>query len=213
MDILSARKKAAERAQARKADEPEKKPAPEPQPEKPSPALQAEAVVTAPAPVKAVKTDEAELVSQAASAAVEAAPSQELELLAFRLGEEEYAVAVEQVKEVLKNRELTPVPNASDYVRGVMALRGRVLPVIDLCMRLGLPSVVKDEKSRIVVVSAGEEDAGILVDRVTGVVRIAPDSVRPAPETIERGAEFLKGIARRGDRLYILLDVEKAVGG
>ncbi len=141
-----------------------------------------------------------------------AAPVQEIEMLSFLLGEEEYTVMVDAVKEVLKTRDLTPVPNSPDYVLGVMALRGPVLPVIDLCRRLGLPPGKRDEKSRIIVVSVNEEDAGIQVDRVTGVIRILPDAIRPTPETIEHGAEFLRGIARKDDKLYILLDIEKAVG-
>ncbi len=139
-------------------------------------------------------------------------PVEEIELLSFRLGGEEYAVNVDDVKEVLKNRELTLVPNAPDYILGVTALRGPVLPVIDLCRRLGIPAGVRDEKSRILVVTVHDEEAGIVVDRVTGVVRISPEAVRPIPETIERGAEYLRGIARQGDKLYILLDIEKALG-
>lgn len=133
-------------------------------------------------------------------------------MLSFRLGQEEYAVMVDDVKEVLKMRDLTPVPNAPDYILGVTALRGPILPVIDLSRRLGLPSGARGEKSRILVLSLNDEDAGMVVDQVTGVVRIHPDAVRPVPETIERGAEFLRGIARKGDKLFILLDVEKALG-
>jgi purine-binding chemotaxis protein CheW len=84
--------------------------------------------------------------------------------------------------------------------------------VIDLCTRLGIPSGARDEKSRILVVTVGDEDAGILVDRVRGVVRIHPEAIRPVPETIERGAECLRGIARKEDKLYILLDIEKTLG-
>ncbi len=221
MDILSARKKAAERAEARKKTEVETSadvPAsPEQQPR--------EAAETAPAqPSAGVAAgpagSDAPVVEDAAAAkapspegeAAAVAPLQEIEMLSFRLGDEEYAVMVDAVKEVLKIRDLTPVPNAPDYVLGVMALRGTVLPVIDLCRRLGLPPGKQDEKSRIIVVSVDDEDAGIHVDRVAGVVRISPDAVRPTPETIEHGAEFLRGIARKEDKLYILLDTEKAVG-
>jgi len=87
-----------------------------------------------------------------------------------------------------------------------------MLPIIDLRKRLGLAPGVNDEKSRIVVVGSNDEDAGLLVDRVTGVFRILPNEIRPAPENIEQGAEFLRGIARKNEKLYILLDVVKAVG-
>jgi purine-binding chemotaxis protein CheW len=138
--------------------------------------------------------------------------AQEIEMLSFRLGSEEYVLPVEDVREVLKSRELTIIPNSPLHVLGVTSIRGAVLPVIDLGRRLGLPPAVRDEKARIIIISPDDEEAGILVDRVTGVVRLSPDAIRPAPETVEQGAEFLKGIARKDDRLYILLDLHKAVG-
>ena len=104
------------------------------------------------------------------------------------------------------------MPNAPGYILGVMALRGPIIPVIDLCKRLGVSSGVRDQKSRIMVVDLGDEVVGIIVDRVTGVVKIHPDSIRPVPETIETGGEFLRGIARKDDKLYILLDEAKALG-
>ncbi len=223
MDILAARKKAAERAREQKKKE-EQTPvfeAPVVHPEQPEAASAAEAVPAAsPAPaVAAVVADSPErgvaaeaAAEQAQAAPVEELPIEQIELLSFRLGGEEYAVNIDDVKEVLKNRDFTPVPNAPDYILGVTALRGPVLPVIDLSRRLGIPAGVRDEKSRIVVVTVNDEEAGIVVDRVTGVVRISPDAVRPVPETIEKGAEFLRGIARKGDKLYILLDIQKTLG-
>ena len=138
--------------------------------------------------------------------------AQEIEMLSFLLGGEEYVLPVDEVREVLKSRELTMVPNSPPHVLGVTSIRGTVLPVIDLGRRLGLPPATRDEKARIIIISPDDEDAGIIVDRVTGVVRLSPDAIRPAPETVEQGAEFLKGIARKGDRLYILLDLNKAAG-
>jgi purine-binding chemotaxis protein CheW len=138
--------------------------------------------------------------------------AQELEMLSFILGGEEYVLPVDEVREVLKSRALTIVPNSPPHVLGVTSIRGTVLPVIDLGRRLGLPPAEQDEKARIIIISPDDEDAGIVVDRVTGVVRISPDAIRPAPETVEQGAEFLKGIARKDDRLYILLNLNKAAG-
>jgi purine-binding chemotaxis protein CheW len=140
---------------------------------------------------------------------------QELEVLSFLLGSEEYVVPVERVREVLTPKEITPVPHTADYLLGVCSLRGTVMPVIDLNRRLGLAASPRDERSRIIVVSLAQDDqVGLFVDRVRGVVRFLPSAVRPTPETVAQGAgaEFLKGIARKDDRLYILLDVEKAVG-
>jgi hypothetical protein len=88
---------------------------------------------------------------------------------------------------VLKIRQATPVPHAKDHVTGMISLRGTVLPVIDLTKRLGLAAGTRDDKSRIVVVGLDDEEAGLIVDRVTGVVRFLPNAIEPVPETVEQG--------------------------
>jgi purine-binding chemotaxis protein CheW len=218
MDILAARKKAAEKARA------EKKAAP-PQVSEPQEGATNETAgrgeAVAAGPVQAPQVPDAAAPAASgpdgpASSSSEGAAettAEEMELLSFRMGGEEYAVLVDDVKEVLKLRDLTIVPNAPDYVLGVMSLRGTMLPVMDLCKRLGIRRSPSDEKSRILVVSPDEEDAGLMVDRVSGVLRIMPDAIKPVPENIEHGAEFLRGIVRREDKLYILLDLVKAVNG
>ena len=221
MDILAARKKAAEKARSQQKAEPVQPPEP-PQsaageaPPAGGPESAAAGPVQAPQPPGA----SAPVADGAASGTGPDSPdepaepaAEEIELLSFRLGGEEYAVKVDDVREVLKLRELTLVPNAPDYVLGVMSLRGAMLPVMDLCRRLGITQAARDEKTRILVVSPDEEDVGLLVDRVSGVLRVLPDAIRPVPENIEHGAEFLRGIVRKEDRLYILLDLMKAVGG
>jgi len=241
MDILAARKKAAERAKAAKPEQavPAELPEVETTPAKPADdfppipdtsfvpdePVPAPQQVSAPAGKKIMPEVKADVPG---AAVAEALPSpepadgaeqtpqeQDLEMLSFLLGSEEYVVAVDTVREVLTPREITPVPNTPHYLLGVCSLRGAVMPIIDLNLRLGLGANARDEKSRIVVVSLGQDDqVGLFVDRVRGVVRFAPSSVQPAPDTVEQGAgaEFLKGIARKNDRLYILLDVEKAAG-
>lgn len=243
MDILAARKKAAERA---KAATPEKE-APFDQPGAEAASAEPAAGVPPISDTRFVPDEPASAPLQAFETAREAGPSealsvrpsaamadtppspdhagasdreqepqeQELEMLSFLLGKEEYVVAVDGVMEVLTPREITPVPHTANYLLGVCSLRGKVMPIIDLNRRLGLAESSRDEKSRIIVVSLGHDDqVGLFVDRVRGVVRFTLSSVQPAPETVEQGvgAEFLKGIARKNDRLYILLDVEKAAG-
>ena len=226
MDILAARKKAMERAKARSGQSPEKaaeaQAAPQ-QSEEPLPASAGprtaaiEPVAVLPAAAKVLPAEEAshETAAAAPSASLDdrtEAQEREIELLSFRLGSEEYALPVADVREVLKVVQATSVPNTPDYIPGIISHRGTMLPILDLCKRFRLAPGVNDEKSRIVIVSIGDEEVGLLVDRVTGVFRIFPDEIKPAPENIEQGAEFLSGIARKGDRLYILLDLKKAVG-
>jgi purine-binding chemotaxis protein CheW len=222
MDILAARKKAAEQANARNKPEPEAAtPAAQPRQEPealPAPAESLPAgIVGSPAaagvaPMIEESRDKAGTVSGSSAGELEETQEEEIELLSFRLGGEQYAVLVANVREVLKFFYLTSVPNTPDYILGVMSLRGTMLPVIDLCKRFGLAPIVKNEKSRIVVASSADEEAGLLVDQVTGVFRILPGEIKPVPENIEQGAEYLRGIVRTADRLYILLDLEKALG-
>ena len=228
MDILAARKKAAQRGQIAQQQEqaqpveqqaaqapvlPATAPdAPAPQPV--SPAAQPLPASSLPAPQHAVIAEpEAAPANRGTDAGDEASPvqHQDVELLTFRMGSESYAVLVEDVREVLKVRDSTMVPNAPAFILGVMSLRGAMLPVIDLGKRLGIESLVRDERSRIVVMNPGEEDVGLIVDRVTGVIRVMPEEIKPAPEHMEQGAEFLRGIVRKNDKLFILLDIEKAV--
>lgn len=223
MDILAARKKAAEKARMR--PEPEPAPAAEPGPvETGQPEVSPEAAAPAPQPPAetALPPAPAETVPAAPESPGQGETAeadegvketaQELELLSFRLGAEEYAVMVDEVREVLKRRELTEVPNTPEHILGVMSLRGTMLTVIDLGRRLGLAPAVQDERTRIIVVSSDEEDVGLLVDRVTGVLKVLADAIKPPPENVEQGAEFLRGIVRKDDRLVILLDLVKAVG-
>jgi purine-binding chemotaxis protein CheW len=222
MDILAARKKAAEQSgaahkPAQEAATPAAQPAPEQAklpvpPESGSAPAEVVGLPAAAEPASEIPLDAAKNVPVSSAGDREKTPEQEIELLSFRLGGEEYAVLVADVREVLKSYHLTIVPNSPDYILGVMTLRGTVLPVIDLCKRFGLAQATKDEKSRIVVASSADEEAGLLVDRVTGVFKILPDEIKPVPENIEQGAEFLRGIVRTADRLYILLDLEKVVG-
>jgi purine-binding chemotaxis protein CheW len=218
MDILAARKKAAERAQAQKAiqgaqrgDIPK------------SPARDALVHATdSPAPITIPESGElqavkpsSQVVSEKPETPAENGPegtqTQEIEMLSFQLSGEEYAVIVADVREVLKIRELTRVPNAPDYILGVTSLRGTILPVIDLCTRLGLKPAERNEKARIIVISTDDEDVGLIVDRVNSVIRVPPQAIKPAPEHVEQGSDFLRGIVRQGDKLYIVLDLHKAV--
>jgi purine-binding chemotaxis protein CheW len=222
MDILAARKKAAEQASARNKPDPEAAaPAVQPNQEEGSPPAPVEApaggTVASPPEVSVASDvkpvlDTAISVPDSTDSDREAAQQREIEMLSFRLGEEEYAVPVSDVREVLKLMQPTTVPNTPDYILGVTSLRGTMLPIIDLCKRFGLPAGVQDEKSRIVVVTSADEEAGLQVDRVTGVFSVFPDEIKPAPENIEQGAEFLRGIVRKEERLYIILDLEKTVG-
>ena len=218
MDILAARKRAAEQAKAARetrdaapiiVPEPERRDQPAvssvPELQDAGPAVDDRT----PGPVQSAPAVQER--SDDVLDTPEEGSEQEQEMLAFLLGTEEYVVPVDQVQEVLKPREITPVPHTPDYLLGVCSLRGTVLPVVDLARRLGFAPGTRDDKSRIIVTGSDADDRiGLLVDRVRSVVRFPASAVRPVPDTVEQGVEFLRGIARRDQRLFILLDVEKA---
>jgi purine-binding chemotaxis protein CheW len=141
------------------------------------------------------------------------------EFLAFELSTETYAVPIGAVREILKVPLITSVPRVAEHVLGVMNVRGEMLPVYDLKQRLNLDSTPHrvsgpadvPRETRVVLLKDAEGDAGILVDRVRGVVRLLLSKLEPAPSL---GAErrAVAGLGRNEGHLYILLDVEQALG-
>jgi len=131
------------------------------------------------------------------------------EYLTFRLGAEEYAVAIEYVREVLKAPPITEVPRAPAGILGVVNVRGEVVGVFDPRHRLGLPAAEAAEGAgRIVIVDDGEGACGLLVDAVASVVRLPRGSVEPCPQGIGgASAECLAGIGRERSRLFTVLDL------
>jgi purine-binding chemotaxis protein CheW len=129
------------------------------------------------------------------------------EYLSFRLGSEEYALDISCVREILKAPAITEVPRAPDHVLGVILVRGEVIPVYDPRRRLGLPPASPGTGARLVVCDAGEGPAGLLVDAVSQVVRLPPSAIEARPQGIGGiDSEYLAGIGRERDRLFILLD-------
>lgn len=131
------------------------------------------------------------------------------ELLAFELDGTPYAIPVERVREIVRTRAMTPVPRVPDAVRGVIALRGEILEVIDLRLRLGLPVHEPDRRSRIVVLH-GEDGrvAGLLVDAVTEVLRMPEASIRP---TSPGESESVTALCARDGRFVSLIDLERVL--
>lgn len=148
-----------------------------------------------------------------AEANTKQASSEELlQLVSFNIGEEEFGVDILKVQEIIRIVEVTRVPNAPEYVDGVINLRGKVIPIIDLRRRFGMERKEKDKNTRIIVVELNGKVLGFVVDAVSEVLRI-PRSVTEPPPSIIAGidAEYITAIGKLENRLLILLDLERVL--
>jgi purine-binding chemotaxis protein CheW len=134
-------------------------------------------------------------------------------LATFFLSGEEYGVDVRLVQEIIRVSEITQVPRAPGFIKGVINLRGRVIPVLDLKRKLGLGEVAESARtSRIVVVKVKERLVGLLVDGASQVLKVPVASIEAAPEeVVEIDANYLRGVAKLEDRLIILMDLPKVL--
>ena len=129
-----------------------------------------------------------------------------------------YAIEITRVKEIIGLHDITPVPQALNYVKGVINLRGKVVPVIDLRLKFGLPPEVYTERTCIivleVVMAEGMLDyTGVVVDAVSEVMNLDPENIEPTPPLgVQVDTEYIRGMARLDDRVRILLDVDRALG-
>lgn len=137
---------------------------------------------------------------------------QEIQLVIFEVDKGEYGVNILDVQEIIRIPPITRVPRAPTFVEGVTNLRGQVLPVIDLRKRLGTYQRELGSTSRIVVVSNNTRRIGLIVDAVTEVARIPRSSIEPPPpEVLDVDSEFIDGVGKRGDRLLVLLRLDKVL--
>lgn len=135
-----------------------------------------------------------------------------LQLVSFHIGDEEFAVDILNIQGINRMMDITKVPNSPDFVEGIINLRGQVIPVIDLRRRLGLPSVVPDKSTRIIVVEIQSKIIGFIVDSVNEVLRISKSIIEPPPVMVANiESEFITAVGKLEDRLLILLDLEKVL--
>jgi purine-binding chemotaxis protein CheW len=141
------------------------------------------------------------------------AAEQVLQFVTFTLGNEEYAVDILSVQEINRITEITKVPNSPDYVEGVINLRGKVIPVINLRKKFGREEKETDDTSRIIIMEIQEITNGLIVDSVSEVLRIPSSTIEPAPPMSSNiSSQFIKGIAKLENRLIILIDLDKLLG-
>ncbi|MGE5631771.1 MAG: chemotaxis protein CheW [Caulobacteraceae bacterium] len=134
------------------------------------------------------------------------------QFVVFRLDSEEYGIDILRVKEIKEMMKITRVPKAAYFVRGVINLRGEVIPVIDLRKKFNLPQGKENDSTRIIIVSVDDITVGLVVDTSSEVIEISSDSIEDAPEGVG-GIEQsnIYGIGKVGERLIILLDIVRIV--
>ena len=135
-----------------------------------------------------------------------------LQLVSFNLGDEEYGVDILRVQEINRMVHITRVPKAPEFVEGVINLRGKVIPIVDLRKRFGLVAKPHDKNTRIIVVDIDGRTVGLIVDGVSEVLRFSMDTIEPPPPMVTGvDAEYIWGVGKLEDRLLILLDLSKVL--
>lgn len=135
-----------------------------------------------------------------------------LQLVSFKIGSEEFGVDILKVQEINRMVEITRVPQTPDYVEGVINLRGKVIPIVDLRKRFNLEVKEYDKNTRIVVVDITGNIMGMVVDSVSEVLRLSSDTIVPPPEIVTGvNSEYIKGVAKLEDRLLIFLDLSRVI--
>lgn len=133
-----------------------------------------------------------------------------LQLVSFKIGDEEFGVDILSVQEINRMSQVTKVPNTPDFIEGVINLRGRIIPVLDLRVKLGMARKEHGKDTRIVVVELKGQTIGFIVDEVSEVLRI-PKEITEAPPDMIGGvnSDYITSIGKLEDRLLIMLDLEK----
>lgn len=135
-----------------------------------------------------------------------------LQLVSFKIANEEFGVDILNVQEINKMTQITKVPNSPHFVEGVINLRGRVIPVVNLRVKMSMPNKEYDKDTRIIVVDLSGKTVGFLVDSVSEVLRIPRNIIEPPPSMVAGiNSNYITAVGKLEDRLLILLDLNKVL--
>lgn len=140
---------------------------------------------------------------------------EEYQMACFRVGDESFAADIMKIKEVILYRRVTAMPRAPDFMEGIINIRGDVIPVIDMRKRLGMATGEITKNSRIIILSVGLKDVGIIVDSVSKVLRVSDSDIKPAP-SVGKGieSEYLTGVIRNikdEEDITMILDMDRVL--
>lgn len=131
------------------------------------------------------------------------------QVVVFRMDAERYGVDIFRVNEIIRLREITPIPHTERHIRGLVNLRGKTIPVVDLRVRFGIADVVETAKARIIVVDGDQGQIGMIVDEVCEVAALSSASIESPPDLVS--GDCVRGVALRDDRLIALLDLDRVL--
>lgn len=132
-----------------------------------------------------------------------------VQLVGFIVGEEEFAIPILSIQEIIKPISCTRVPQTPTYILGVFNLRGSVIPLIDLRARFGLTPQKHTDETRFIVMKSGDDVAGFVIDRLTEAIRMPKKDIGPAPETVSEAETMIDGVGKQSDRIVTILKVHK----
>lgn len=132
-----------------------------------------------------------------------------VQLVGFIIGDEEYAIPILAIQEIIKPFSWTRVPQVPAYVKGVFNMRGSVIPLIDLRLKFGLAEQKHNDETRFIVMKVGDEVAGFVIDRLTMALRIKKENIGPAPDTINSDDSLIDGVGKEEDRIITILKADK----
>ena len=132
------------------------------------------------------------------------------EFLVFTLGDEEYGIDILKVQEIRGYDQVTRIANTPDFIKGVTNLRGVIVPIVDLRVKFSQGDVEYDDNTVVIVLNLGQRVVGIVVDGVSDVLSLTAEQIRPSPEfAVTLSTEYLTGLGALGDRMLILVNIEK----
>jgi len=133
-----------------------------------------------------------------------------LQIVCFKIGEEEYGVDILKVQEIYKLPKITKLPKSIAYIKGVIDFRGKVMPVVDLSEKFGIISNATDETLRAIVVDIEGKQVGLAIDSVSHVIKVDSNSIEPAPPIVKGiSGKYIVGIAKVDDGFVVILDIDK----
>lgn len=135
------------------------------------------------------------------------------QVVIFKIGNEEYGIDIMKVVEIVLHQEIRQVPDTPHYIEGIINLRGEIHPIYNIRTRFKMPDKVADEHTKIIVIRTVERNIGFIVDNVSEILSIADDDVQSAPSIVNTTSEgrYIQGVAKQGNRMIVLLDVDKLV--